>query len=137
MAGDEAGWVQWSHNRGLQSASQTFRNRDLPRIFTWSGPWGKGSGCSMAGRREWGGTVCSNMVFLGSITQTSKQAFNGGLNETWTYFCWRLKSSQWSLCLRRLPEDGGMGTLGEKTPDAVITQQRGEESVSTLCDQGK
>lgn len=81
MAGDEAGWVQWSHNRGLQSASQTFRNRDLPRIFTWSGPWGKGSGCSMAGRREWGGTVCSNMVFLGSITQTSKQAFNGGLNE--------------------------------------------------------
>lgn len=43
-----------------------------------------------------------------------------GLSKTWAYFCWRLKSSPGSPCSRGLPEKGGKGALGEKTPEAVI-----------------
>lgn len=57
-----------------------------------------------------------------------KWAF-GGWKKTWAYFCWPLKSSQWSPCLRGLPEEGGMGSLGEKTPEAVL--------VSKLCEQNE
>lgn len=61
------------------------------------------------------------MVSLGSIMQRGTWE-SRQLNNTWPYFCWQLKSSQWSPCLRGLPEEDEMGVLREKTPEAIMTK---------------